>query len=167
MKNKNFKITKEIVIISIIIVASVLAILIKTLGEADTTTKPPTLKEIEKEEKPKQEPEQAREEENYPTDPEERAQSQAALDIEYAKQVEEFFRKYPMFGFLPIETGEYTIVYSIEQEKYRIRIKKPEKELSEQQEQRIIKEALQNIKDKGEVGEIQYYVLYEEIEEFN
>jgi len=104
MKNKNFKITKEIVIISIIIVASVLAILIKTLGETNTTTKPPTLKEIEKEEKPKQEPEQAQEE-SYPTDPEEGAQPQAALDMEYAKQVEEFFRKYPMFEFLPIETG--------------------------------------------------------------
>jgi len=166
MKNKNFKITKEIVIISIIIVASVLAILIKTLGETNTTTKPPTLKEIEKEEKPKQEPEQAQEE-SYPTDPEEGAQPQAALDMEYAKQVEEFFRKYPMFEFLPIETEEYRIVYSIEQEKYRIRIKKPEKELSEQQKQKIIKEALQNIKDKGEIGEIQYYVLYEETEELD
>lgn len=167
MENKNFKITKEIVIISIIIIASVLALLIKTLGGVGTTTKPPTLKEIEKEDKPEREPEQAREEENYPTDPEERAQSQAALDIEYAKQEEEFFRKYPMFEFLPIETGEYRIVYSIEQEKYRIRIIKPEKELSEQKKQRIIKEALQNIKDKGEVGQIQYYVLYEETEELD
>ena len=164
MENNKTKLDKKILAIAIVIIITILMIVVNGIKKEEYDMKEPSLKPIETRKPPeKTEPvtEKDLDDENA------KKQEQSALDLEYSQQVEDFYEMYPMFEFLPIETKDYRVVYSVEKNKYRIRIKKPENEVSEQQEQQIIESALQDLKNAGETEEIQYYVLYEEAEESN
>jgi len=164
MKNNKIKVDKKILIITAVIVATILMIVVNGIKKEEYDTKEPSLKPIEIKRPPEK---MAPVAEKDLDDENAKKQEQSALDLEYTQQVKEFYEAYPMFEFLPVETEDYRIVYSVEKNKYRIRIKKPENEVSEQQKQQIIESALQALKNAGETEEIQYYVLYEETEEFN
>ncbi len=137
-------------------VATTIMIIAGEMGKKEHVTKEPSLKPIETGEDPKK-PKPITE--KSLDDEDKRKQEQSALDIEYTRQVEKFYEMYPMFGFLPIETENYRIVYSIEKNKYRIRIKKNSDEITEQEKQILINKALNDIKQAGETGKIEYYVL--------
>jgi hypothetical protein len=92
---------------------------------------------------------------------EEKTRLQTGMDYEYGQQVNDFLDEYPMFEFLPIETEEYRIIYSIENNRYRIRLKIPSP--TEEDKQRLTSEALQELEEKGEnIEEIEYVVLTSE-----
>jgi len=156
MKNNKVKLNKKILIIIVVIVATIFMIVVNETKERGHFTKEPTLKPIEI----KKEPEKVKPTtEEELTEESDKKQEQSALDMEYTQQVKEFYEAYPMFEFLPIETEDYRVVYSVEKDKYRIRIKKNSNEITEQEKQILVNKALKDIKQAGEEGEIKYYVL--------
>ena len=64
-----------------------------------------------------------------------------------------------MMEFLPIEAEEFRIVYSIENERYRIRIKRPDP-IPEEEKQQIVTQALEKLKENGvDTENLNYSVL--------
>ena len=84
-------------------------------------------------------------------------------DWEHAQYWKEIYSKYPWYSKLPIEKEGYRIIWDLEEESFRIRLKISEN--SPQEEKNIlINQAVEDIENiTGEpIDKSPYYVLYEE-----
>jgi len=84
-------------------------------------------------------------------------------DWEHAQYWKEIYSKYPWYSKLPIEKEDYRIIWDLEEESFRIRLKISEN--SPQEEKNIlINQAVEDIENiTGEpIDKSPYYVLYEE-----
>ncbi len=84
-------------------------------------------------------------------------------DWEHAQYWKEIYSKYPWYSKLPIEKEGYRIIWDLEEESFRIRLKISEN--SPQEEKNIlINQAIEDIENiTGEpIDKSPYYVLYEE-----
>ncbi|NMB91717.1 hypothetical protein GYA37_02630 [candidate division WWE3 bacterium] len=82
-------------------------------------------------------------------------------DYEHAEAIKELLKEYPWYSKLPIDNNEYTIVWDLDIEKFRIRLKIPETSPQESKDSLIAK-AVEDIKTlTGEdFQKYTYYVLY-------
>ncbi len=86
-----------------------------------------------------------------------------ANDFEFAEYWKNIYKEYPWYEKLPIETDEYRLLWVIQEESFRIRLKISENSPQEQKD-KIINQALEDIQDiTGEsYKNFPYYVLYTE-----
>jgi hypothetical protein len=82
-------------------------------------------------------------------------------DLAFNDGMNAFLEQYPFYTQLPIEQPEYRIVYDLEQDKFRIRMKVPSY-ADQAVKDRILRDAINSLRKIGvEVGG-DYYVLYTE-----
>ncbi|MFZ2664124.1 MAG: hypothetical protein WAX66_02075 [Patescibacteria group bacterium] len=82
-------------------------------------------------------------------------------DYEYAEATKSLLEKYPWYTKTPIDTSDYTIVWDLELEKFRIRLKVPETS-SQELKDSLTAKAVEDIRTlTGEkFSEYTYYILY-------
>lgn len=84
-------------------------------------------------------------------------------DWEHAQYWKEIYSKYPWYSKLPIEKESYRIIWDLEKESFRIRLKISENS-SQEEKNILIDQAIEDIENiTGEpIDKSPYYVLYEE-----
>lgn len=84
---------------------------------------------------------------------------QSIDDLIFSEAFEEFINDYPWYVNLPIEKDQYHIVYDFERKSFRIRIFTPD--LDSNQEDALLENAINDLKEIGLVEPINYYVIKE------
>lgn len=82
---------------------------------------------------------------------------QVSDDYQFSQALQNFLKVYPWYKYLPIETGDYRIVYDFQNNQFRIRILK--KGVSDAEQKSIVNNALESLKKIGVPEPISYYVL--------
>jgi hypothetical protein len=84
---------------------------------------------------------------------------QSIDDLIFSEAFKEFINDYPWYVNLPIEKDQYHIVYDFERKSFRIRILTPD--LDSNQEDALLENAINDLKEIGLVEPINYYVIKE------
>jgi len=82
---------------------------------------------------------------------------QSQDDLEYGEAFKAFAQQYPWYLALPLERNEYRIVYDFEESSFRIRLKLVPTDI--ETENRIIDQALEEIRKLGIEDPVPYYVV--------
>lgn len=89
----------------------------------------------------------------------EQSQKQSLDDLEFGKTYQQFLDQYPWYTQIPVQKEDYIITYNFNKQSFRISPTfQPE---NKQQEQKIIDQALQDLKTIGvKMEPIPYYLKY-------
>lgn len=82
-------------------------------------------------------------------------------DVRFSQALEAINNKYPWYKYMPINTNEYLIVWELDKEQFRIRLKISSKSPQNTKDM-LISKALSNLKEvlNDDLNKYKYYILY-------